>query len=239
MPMLLLSLLACEGEDAPKKFDAFEYVFQPALSANAKGLGSRPDRLQVLVYPERQGQCRKLPTLRAEVDGVALTRLHGVFDDGVYRYDRDCFVYEFEIDVAALGPAAAKPSLTVQVTDGETTLALTARNLLAESRATVRTEAPKAGGEVVLALEPADDTIDPKAGVDVRLTPAEGAPVRVPAKATPDTLTFTVPEGMSGPVDVDVMGTRAWMPPVTECVRAHVCTASRDFVYPTVRLEVR
>lgn len=232
----LLTILAC-GEE--KKFDQFSDVYQPALTVNAGDMEPRGKRIQVLVNPEREGVCRELPALRADVDGVPLTRLRGKFDNGSFKYDRDCFVYEFEGDAAVVAKVAGKPTNTVTVTDGITTLSLTARNLFSESGLTLATPEPKAGGEVVLTLAPGDDLVDAKVPVSVRITPEGGKPVSVPAVAAPDKVTFTLPSDVAGPVALDLLGTLAWGPEVTVCTGTQSCTASRTFVAPTVRVELK
>lgn len=234
--ILLLALLGCAEE---KKFDQFADVFEPALTVNAGELEPHGKRLQVLVHPEREGVCRALPELRADIDGVALTRLHGKVSTGAFKYDRDCFVYEFEGDAALLAKVAGKPTNTVTVTDGVTTVSLTARNLLADTALVVETVEPKAGGEVVLKLSPGDDRVDASVPVSVELR-AEGATaVSIPAVATPDTVTFTAPADLTGPFQLDLMGTRAWGPEVTVCTGTQKCSASRTFVAPTLSLELK
>lgn len=238
----LLTLFAC-GEE--KKFDQFADVYQPALTVNAGETEPRGKRVQVLVHPAREGVCRPLPELRADVDGVPLTRLHGKVDNGSFKYDRDCFVYEFEGDAAFVAKVAGKPSNTVTVTDGVTTVSLTARNLFAESGLTVETAEPKAGAEVALTLAPGDDLLDASVPISVSIVrveppPAEGEKaVVVPATATPGSVRFTVPAELSGVVAVDLMGTRAWGPEVTACTGTQSCSASRTFVAPTVRLTLK
>lgn len=233
--MSLLMLLAC-GEE--KKFDQFADVYQPQLTVNAGELETTGKRVQVLVNPEREGVCRALPELRADVDGVPLTRLHGKFDNGSFKYDRDCFVYEFEGDAAVIAKVAGKPTNTVTVTDGVTTVSLTGRNLFSDTTLAVASPAPKAGAEVVLAITPPDDLVDPKVPVSVRVTPEGGTAVVVPAVAAPGTVTFTLPPDVHGPVALDLMGTRAWGPEVTVCTGSPSCSASRTFVAPTLRLEL-
>ncbi len=236
---MIAFLLACADGPEVVPFNTFADVHQPQLEINAGNLAPRGRRIQVFVHPELEGVCRALPDLRASVDGVPLTRLHGKYDDGNLRYDRDCFVYEFEGLADVVGKVAANPDNVVTVSDGITTLAATVHQLFSEPRFEGPTAPVAAGSEVVLTLVPAGDNVDPTVVVSVDLT-VEGSPkLSVPAAAAKDGIRFTLPADVHGAVSVEVFGTLAYNPPVTACVVAAKCSASRVFVAPPMALTVQ
>lgn len=237
--MILALLLACSDSPEEVPFNTFADVHQPQLTINAGNLAPRGWRVQVLVHPELEGVCRALPGLQAKVDGIPLTRLHGVYDDGALRYDRDCFVYEFEGSAAVVEQVAAKSDNVITVSDGVTTVAATVHQLFAEPRFEGPTDPVAAGTEVLLTLVPSGDTVDNTVAVSVELTAEGAAPVSAPATASGEGVRFTLPAGIAGAVSVKVFGTVAYSPPVTACVVAAKCTASRVFVAPAVVLTVK
>lgn len=236
--MILSLLLACN--DAPEEvpFNTFADVHQPQLTINAGNLVSKGWRLQVLVHPELEGVCRALPELQARLDGAPLTRLHGIYDDGTIKYDRDCFVYEFEASPETIAAAASKPDSVITVSDGVTTLGATVHHLFAEPRFEAPAAPVAAGTEVLLTLLPAGDVVDATVTVSVELTPEGGAPVSVPGRATPEGVRFTPPAGVVGSMKAEVFGTLAYTPTVSACVQAAKCSASRVFVAPPVAVTV-
>lgn len=237
--MILALLLACSDTPEAVPFNTFADVHQPLLEINAGNLAPRGRRVQVFVHPELEGVCRALPELQAKLDGIPLTRLHGKYDDGTTRYDRDCFVYEFEGLADVIDQVAAKSDNVITVSDGVTTVAATVHQLFAEPRFEGPAEPVAAGSEVLLELVPAGDQVDSTVVVSVELKQEGGAPVSVPAVASAEGVRFTLPAGLSGAVGAEVFGTLAYSPPVTACVVASKCTASRVFISPAASLTVK
>jgi hypothetical protein len=232
-------LLACSHEPEEVPFNTFGDVHQPQLDVHAGNVPPAGPRVQVRVHPEIEGVCRALPELRAELDGVALTRLHGIYDDGTVRYDRDCFVYEFEGGAEVVAKVSAREQNVVTVSDGTTTLAATVRQLFAAPAFSGPTEPVVPGSEVLLAFTPSGDVVDPTIAVSVELV-GEGVSARtVPAKAAADGVRFTMPEEVHGALTATVYGAIAFAPAVEACVSAAKCTTSRIFVPNAVALTVR
>ncbi len=236
--IMLLSLFACSTEEEEVPFSNFADIFEPGLTVNAGEIPPGGKRLQVLVSPAREGACRALPKIRADIDGVPLTRLHGKVDNGAFKYDRDCFVYEFEGNAELIAKVSAKPENVVTVTDGVTTLSLTATNLFVETTMVVESGKVVAGAEVVLKLVPGGDLVDTTVPVSVDIR-AEGQDLAsVTAVVTADRLTFAMPADRKGNVSVDLMGTRAFQPILSACVGTKSCSASRAFLVPTLAVDV-
>lgn len=227
-------LLACE--EAPK-YDKFADVFEPTLTVNAGAVPPSGERLQVLVHPARVGVCRALPELRATVDGVAMKRLHGKVEMDSYSYDRDCNVYEFELDAAGLASRPAGDTSVVVVTDGVTTLSLQSKHLFAPRTLAVQGEVA-AGGEVVLRFSPGGDVVAPENNFAVELTAGEEKHRVSPVTVTPEAVRFTLPEGVRGEVRAELLGTKAISPPLLACEGAKACQVSRVFLVPPVAFTV-
>ena len=236
--ILVFTLLACGTEENP--YSHFKDVANPSLVVNAGDVPPGGQRLQVLVHPELSGVCRPLPELKADIDGVPLTRLHGKFDDGKFAYDRDCNVYEFVADAALLARLAPRPDNVVTVTDGATTVSLTAVGLFVKPTLTPPAEPVAAGGVVTLPWVPGGDAVDKTVPVSVHLTPETGEAVEgKDVKATAESVAFTLPEGLTGPVSADLWGTAAFTPKVTACTGAVSCSASRAFLLDPIKLVVK
>ncbi len=235
----LLSLLGCDSTPEEKPFNHFVDVYQPILTVNAGDTPARGPRLQVLAHAELVGACRELPELRADVNGVQLTRLHGKVEDGNYVYDRDCNVYEFEGNAALIAALPPSELQVITVTDGVTSVSTTTRNLFAKPALTVENPKVAAGSEVVLKWVPGGDVVNEKAPVSVSLKPAEAdAIVVTEVKATAESITFTLPSDLKGDVSVDLRGTRAFNPPVVACTSKTACEVSRAFVIEPLTLTV-
>ena len=236
---MIFQLLACADTPEEVPFNTFADVHEPRLDINAGNLAPRGPRIQVLVHPELEGVCRALPELQAKVDGVPLTRLHGVYDDGSLRYDRDCFVYEFEGLAEVVAQVADRADNVITVSDGPTTLAATVHHLFKEPRFEAPAEAVAAGAEVSLAFVPTGDVVDASVVVSVELTQDGGSPQSVPARASAEAVVFTLPAELHGVTTVTVFGTVAYSPAITSCVGAAKCAASRVFVAAPVSITVR
>lgn len=232
-------LLACGEAENP--FIHLADVANPTLVVNAGDVPPAGQRIQVLVHPELSGVCRELPDLTANVDGVALKRLHGKYDDGTYSYDRDCNVYEFVGDAAALAKVPAGPQNVVTVTDGITTISLTAAGLFAKPALVAPPEPVAAGSLVTLPWVAGGDVVNPAIVVGVRLTPQGEGQVQTvkEVKATSASIAFSVPEGISGTWMADIFGTSAFAPPVSNCVGAVHCEASRAFLLDPLPIVVK
>ncbi|MBM4369305.1 MAG: hypothetical protein FJ102_24040 [Deltaproteobacteria bacterium] len=231
---MILFLIACE--DAPK-YDKFADVFEPSLTVNAGAVPPNGERLQVLVNPARVGQCRALPELTANVDGIAMTRLHGKVEKESYSYDRDCSVYEFELDTASIASRPAGEKSVVTVTDGVTTLSLETRNLFAPRTLALAGEV-SAGGEVVLRWSPGGDVIATENSFAVELVAGEDKRRITPVTVTPEEVRFAIPADVHGPVTVELLGTAAIAPPLVACTGAKSCSVSRVFLVPAVEFVV-
>lgn len=229
--MILLLLGACG--DAPKPYMDFKDVFKPSLVINAGDAPGRGEGLQVLVHPERAGTCRPLPKLTAEVDGVPLTRLHGKVK-GEFEYDRDCYVYEFVADAAALAKRPAKDVNVVKVTDGETTLEAEVQHLF--SPRTLRVEGEvKPGAPLVLVWAPGGDTMVEKVQTGVTIRSGERTEIVRELTVTPVDVRFTLPEWAGKDTTAEFIGTAALQPTVSRC-GATTCSASRVYTVPPVTL---
>lgn len=211
----------------------FKDVFNPILVMNAGKLPERGEVLQVLVHPELGGTCRPLPALRADVDGVPLTRLHGKVE-GPEGYERDCMVYEFMADAATLAKRSGDDA-TITVTDGKTSLVGTVRNLFGERR--LEPEAVGADGKLRLRWVPGGDRV--VGGVAASLTLSGAFPpihVKDP-ELSAEAVSFALPEAAKGTVLVEFKGTLAIQPTVTACTGALRCEASRAYTVPPVSIE--
>ncbi len=235
----LLTLLACSTVEEEVPFSNFADIFEPALTVNAGEIPPGGKRLQVLVSPAREGACRALPKIRADVDGVPLRRLHGKVNDGSFKYDRDCFVYEFEGNAELIAKVSGKPENVVTVTDGVTTLSLTAKNLFVETAMVVESETVVGGAEVALKLVPGGDVFDATVPVSIDIHTEGQELASVTAVVAGDRLTFAMPADRKGAATLDLMGTRAFGPVVTSCVGTKSCAASRAFIVPTLTVDVR
>ncbi len=231
---MILFLLACE--EAPK-YDKFADVFEPSLTVNAGAVPPNGERLQVMVNPARVGQCRALPELSANVDGIAMTRLHGKVEKESYSYDRDCSVYEFELDAAGITSRPAGERSVVTVTDGVTTLSLETKNLFAPRTLAVQGEVT-AGGEVVMRWSPGGDVIAPENSFAIELTVGEEKRRIAPVTVTAEEVRFTMPPDVHGPVKAELLGTAAISPPLVACNGAKSCSVSRVFLVPPVEIVV-
>ncbi len=235
----LLSLLACDSTPEEKPFNHFVDVYNPILTVNAGDTPARGPRLQVLAHAELVGACRELPELRADVNGVQLTRLHGKVEDGNYIYDRDCNVYEFEGDSALIAALPPSDLQVITVTDGVTSVSATTRNLFTKPALTIENPKVAAGSEVTLKWMPGGDVVNEKAPVSVSLNAAEADAILVTeVKATAESITFTLPSDLKGDVSVDLRGTRAFNPPVVACTSLTACEVSRAFVIEPLTLTV-
>lgn len=229
--MILLLLGACG--DAPKPYMEFKDVFKPSLVINAGDAPGRGEGLQVLVHPERAGTCRPLPKLRAEVDGVPLTRLHGKVK-GDFEYDRDCYVYEFIADAAALAGRKGGDTSVVKVTDGEFTLEAEILHLF--SPRTLRVEGEvKPGGPLVLAWAPGGDVLVEKLPMGVTVRSGGRSETVRELSVTPAEVKLTLPEWAGPDTTVEFIGTAALQPTVQRCT-AVGCSASRVYTVPPVPL---
>ncbi|MSQ02846.1 MAG: hypothetical protein EXR71_13300 [Myxococcales bacterium] len=236
---LLLTLLGCSTVEEEVPFSNFADIFEPGLTVNAGEIPPGGKRLQVLVSPAREGACRALPKLRADLDGLPLTRLHGKVDHGAFKYDRDCFAYEFEGKADLIAQVSGKPENVITVTDGVTTLSLTATNLFVETTMVVESATVRAGADVTLRLVPGGDVVDAAVPVAIDIH-AEGRDlVSVAAVVAGDLLTVPMPAGSKGKATLDLMGTRAFQPVVTTCVGTRSCSASRAFIVPTLAVDVQ
>lgn len=235
--ILAFSLLACGTAENP--YVHLADVANPSLVVNAGDLPPEGQRLQVLVHPELAAVCRPIPELKADIDGVELKRLHGKYDDGKYAYDRDCNVYEFVADAAVIAKLPPKAENVVTVTDGTTTISLTAAGLFVKPVLSAPAAPVPAGSGVSLAWTPGGDTVDTTVPVSVQLQ-AEGAEAvaATGVKATGAAVEFTVPVELSGPVTASLYGTAAFTPPVSKCVGAVSCSASRAFLLDPLKFEV-
>ncbi len=231
---MILFLLACE--DAPK-YDKFADVFEPSLTVNAGAVPPNGERLQVLVNPARVGQCRALPELTANVDGVVMTRLHGKVEKESYGYDRDCSVYEFELDASGIASRPVGEKSVVTVTDGVTTLALETKHLFAPRTLAVQGEVA-AGGEVVLRWSPGGDVIATENSFAIELVVGEEKRRVAPVTVTVEEVRFTLPADVHGPVTAELLGTAGIAPPLVACNGAKTCSVSRVFLVPPVEIVV-
>lgn len=238
--IVLVSLLACDGTPPEKPYNKFVDVFEPILTVNAGNMPPRGPRVQVIAHAKLASVCRELPELKADINGVPLQRLHGKVDDGVYVYDRDCNIYEFEGDAALIARLPPAEESVITVTDGVTSISTKTRHLFAQPKLTVEKAEVSLGSEVVMRWSPGGDTVNVAAAVTVSLTQSGAEPIVVSeVKATAETLTFTLPPDLKGDVLVDLYGTRAFNPPVLACVGATTCEVSRAFVTEPVHLVVR
>ena len=236
----LVTLLACDGTPPERPYNKFVDVFEPILTVNAGNMPPRGSRVQVIAHAKLASMCRELPELKADINGVPLTRLHGKVDDGVYVYDRDCNIYEFEGDAAFIARLPASEESVVTVTDGVTSISTKTRHLFAQPKLTVEKPEMSAGSEVVMRWSPGGDVVNVGAAVTVSLTQADAEPIVVKeVKASAETITFTLPPELKGDVQVDLYGTRAFNPPVLTCVGATTCEVSRVFITESVHLVVR
>jgi hypothetical protein len=240
---VLLSLLAsaCFSEPPPPPA-SINMVQRPVLVVNAGSTPSRPESVQVFVHPEQQGGCLVIPTLKASVDGVVLTQLHGKVDQNGYRYDRDCDVYEFVLQGQAPPP---KDLSVVEVTDGTITMRAEVANLLSPRRLQVHGGPYKRGDEVRLGWTPPGDTVAPDGDLGVELRAGEASHFlgKTAVHLVGDELVFTLPEDLppafTGPVEVEFRGTMAVQPTVKTCTWAVACQVSRTYVVDPVTVQVR
>lgn len=231
--ILVFALTACSDAEEPKPYSDFKDVFHPELVVNAGVRVDGTETLQVLVHPERAGVCRDLPKLQANVDGVALTRLHGRVT-GEYTYDRDCLVYEFEGNDALIRALPKQADDVVTVTDGETTVSVTVHNLFG-ARTLVLQGKAVAGQDAVLKWSPGGDRLVPK--VPVGLTFRSGGRTETvrDLKLSVDDVTFKVPDWLGPDATAEFIGTVGVQPTFTACT-AFTCDASRTYTVPPVPL---
>ena len=215
-------LLACA--DKPRPFMDLVDVYEPTLTVNYSERLNETPKLQVLLNSSRAGVCRPLPDLKATIDGVELTRLHGHFEDTNFHYDRDCSVYEFEADAALLGKRPAAPDAKVSLSDGKTSYAVTVKNMFVPR--TLRVEgALEAGKEVVLRVDPKGDIVN-KEPVFALMFLAGDVKEKVEAKWIDGGIHAVVPEGVHGETTIEWYGSGFFQPAMDGCT-SHACTASR------------
>ncbi|MFN7145419.1 MAG: hypothetical protein ACK4YP_16720 [Myxococcota bacterium] len=221
--MFLLALLGCFPE-VPEAHTLLD-IYHPMLQLNTGSVPGGTEQVQLFLHPELPGVCHPIPTLTATLDGAPMTRLTGKVE-GEAGYDRDCAVYEFTVDAATLTP---KPTTTIVVTDGTTTLTMEVANLLTPRTMTPSATDVKPGDTVTVAWSPPTDVVDPSVAVGFELEKGDES-VMIPRKDVvfgAGSLTFTVPPAPTGQVTVSLIGTLGLQPAVTKCEGAHKCAVSR------------
>jgi hypothetical protein len=199
-------------------------VYQPTLTANYSERPLKGPHLQVLLSPAHAGVCRPIPALKASIDGVELTRLHGRFTDANFDYDRDCNVYEFEADAAALAKRAVAADGVVSMFDGTATYSVTVKNLFVPR--TLRVEGVlQAGKEATMRIVPRGDIVAENPTFQIELSQGDWKE-RLPAAWLNGGIHFVVPEGKSGDFSLQWLGSSFVQPKVENCA-ASLCTASR------------
>lgn len=228
------ALFACEP--APEPFMDLVDVYQPTLTVNYSERRDQGPKLQVLLNPARAGVCRPLPELKADIDGVALTRLHGNFKDENFEYNRDCNVYEFEGDAALLAKRAGAPDAVVTLTDGKTSYSVKVKNLLVPR--TLRVEGVLvAGQEGVFRIEPPGDIVGEKPVFQLLFVAGE-TKNKVDAQWIDGGIHAVVPADIHGDVTVEWFGT-GFVQPSFEACTATLCTASRTVVAAPFTVSVK
>lgn len=225
--MLLLLLAACESEPPPPEAHKLTDLFRPQVQLNTGSIPGGPEQVQLFVHPLTPGVCHPIPTIAATLDGKPMTRLHGRVE-GKKGYDRDCAVYEFTLDAKEIVAGATN---VVTVTDGETTFTMEVAGLFAPRTVTPSATDVKPGDTLTLAWSPPTDVVADKGDVGIELKAGAKRAVvrRKDIVFGPGTLTFTVPEGVSGEVAGSVYGTATIQPAVTKCEGAHHCGVSREY----------
>ncbi len=241
--MIFLLVAACDLTP-PEPPPALNQVLRPVLVVNTGSTGITSETVTVFVHPEQAGPCLPIPTLKATVDGVGLTQLHGKVKRNGYDYDRDCDVYEFSLE-HPLG--APKDVSVVEVTDGQATIraeipALFApRTLSLPAAGTVY----ERGGEVRLTWKPAGDVVAADADIGIELRAGEDARFlgKTAVKHTGGEVVFTLPADLpanwSGPVSVEFRGSLDVQPAIKTCVWAVTCQVSRTYVVEPVTITLK
>lgn len=232
---MIFALLACSdpAPPAPEEHHLTD-LFRPQLQLNTGSLPGGPEQIQLFLHPLTPGVCHPIPKLAATFDGKPMTRLHGRVE-GERGYDRDCAVYEFTIDPKEVAVGASN---VVVVTDSVSTYTMEVANLFVPRTVTPSATAVKPGDSLTLAWSPATDVVtkDGDVGVELRLGDKRALVKRKDIVFGPGTLTFTVPEGLSGEVTASVYGTLGVQPAVTKCVGADHCGVSREYDVPAFTL---
>ncbi len=231
--MILLALLACSDPPPPEKHTLMD-LFRPQVQLNTGSLPGGPEQVQLFVHPLTPGVCHPIPGLAATLDGKPMTRLHGRVE-GKNGYDRDCAVYEFTLDGKE---AVAAPTNTLVVTDGTNTFTVEVANLFVPRTVTPSATEVKPGDTLTLAWSPPTDVVAKTGEVGLELVSGDKRAVvrREDITFGPGTLTFAVPEGVSGELTASVFGTATMQPAVTKCEGPHACRVSRDYDVPPFTL---
>jgi hypothetical protein len=251
----LLLLVACDPP--PPEKHTLTDLYRPVMVLNT---GGTPGTVQAFLHPLLNGPCHPIDNLTATLGEQPLERLHGKVKQGDISYDRDCSVFEF----TGKEPAAA-PTLDFVVTDGTSTGTMQVADLLAPRTITGPATA-KPGDDVALTWAPATDVFADKGEIGIELrtapAPAKGAKDTKPAtvattakdtepdgskrvviprkslKIEGNVLHFTMPDTVSGPVDVTVIGTAHIQPKVLKCEWAYQCEVSRAYDVAPIRIDV-
>jgi hypothetical protein len=211
-------------------------LFRPQVQLNTGSVPGGPEQVQLFVNPLTPGPCHPIPGLKATLDGVEMTRLRGKVE-GENGYDRDCNVYEFTMDAARV---EQKPTNTLVITDGTNTFTMDVAHLFDPRTVTPSATTVKPKDSVTLAWSPGTDVLAPKGDFGIELKGGD-KPVfvrRTDLVIGAGTVTFTMPEGVSGEVTATVFGTMTMQPAVTKCEGAHTCGVSRAYDVPPFQLTV-
>lgn len=235
--MTLLLLLACADTPAPPpESHKLTDLFRPQVQLNTGAVPGGTEQIQLFLHPLTPGVCHPIPALVATMDGKPMTRLHGRVE-GKNGYDRDCAVYEFTIDPTEV---AGDATSLVSITDGVSTYTMEVANLLAPRAVTPSATEVTPGDTLTLAWSPPTDTPTKDGDVGLELKAADKRAVvkRKDITFGPGTLTFVVPEGLSGEVTASVFGTLGMQPAVTKCEGADHCGVSREYDVASFRLKL-
>jgi hypothetical protein len=210
---------------------------------------SQEGGVRVIAEPRRDSASREakcpvlVPRASATFNGVAMTRLLGVYAGGDLTYDRDCFL---ELGFAGETlPAAvrAENSGRLALTDGRVTWSLSIPDAFTPRRLDMLSSpggSVRRGQSILLRWSPATDRLDDRGiGVGVRRHghDAELARAIQPITIAGDQISFSVPRDLpaewAGPVDLVFLGTALVAPALRDCP-VRECQAHVTFSVPPV-----
>ena len=235
--MILSLLFACWFEDPPPEIHHLSDLYHPVLRVSTGHADGAPEQVRVMMHPELNGKCHPMDAITATLGGKPMTRLHGRVE-GEVPYDRDCTVFEFSMDAKDVTDT---PTTEVLVSDGVTTFRSVVAGAISPRTLTPTTaQKVKAGDVVTFQWAPATDVVAPKGKVGVDLHAGEKRVVvgRKDITFAPGTLTFAMPEGIHGEVEVSMVGTTFIQPTVLACEGAFKCEASRLYTVEPVKIIV-